>query len=459
MSSLPIEISFEYGSLVASNASENQLPEGFIWDHRTKQWRAPASSYRESILHFEENDTPYSDLAKDYDKGCFDLQQQIIPRKHQTEALTAWLKNRGRGVVGLPTGAGKTILAVLAIEKVSRPTLIIVPTIDLMRQWQQTLAQFFDVNIGMLGGGSKEVTEITVATYDSALIHVEQFGNKFGMFVVDECHHLPAPQYQTIALSLIAPFRLGLSATIERADGQEERIYELLGPKVYEAQVKEMTGQVLAPYDVKCIKVDLSEQEREDYDAERKIYKDFLQSARVNFSSGNGWQEFIMKTTRFPGGKRAMKAYRKQKHLAQAASGKINVLWTLLQKHKHDRILIFTDDNALAYRIGRLFVLPVLTHHTKVKERQLFLDSFKNGSFSALVTSRVLNEGVDVPEANVAVVVSGSGGVREHVQRLGRILRQQPGKRALLYELVSNDTNELYVNRRRREHHAYQKSP
>jgi len=105
------------------------------------------------------------------------------------------------------------------------------------------------------------------------------------------------------------------------------------------------------------------------------------------------------------------------------------------------------------------FILPVITHKTRLKERKFFLDGFRSGDFTVLVTSKVLNEGVDVPEASVGIVVSGSGAVREHVQRLGRILRHQPGKRACLYELVSEGTSEKYVNQRRRKHHAYEGTP
>lgn len=101
--------------------------------------------------------------------------------------------------------------------------------------------------------------------------------------------------------------------------------------------------------------------------------------------------------------------------------------------------------------------MPVLTHHTKVKEREFFLNSFRQGDYRILVTSKVLNEGVDVPEANVAIVVSGSGTVREHVQRLGRILRAKEGKRAILYELISAGTGEYFVNQRRKMHSAYEK--
>ena len=98
----------------------------------------------------------------------------------------------------------------------------------------------------------------------------------------------------------------------------------------------------------------------------------------------------------------------------------------------------------------------MLTHQTKLKERNAFLNGFRDGTYSILVTSKVLNEGVDVPEANVAIIVSGSGSVREHVQRLGRILRKREGKQAVLYELISKQTSEQYVNKRRRQHHAYQ---
>ncbi|MCB0303313.1 MAG: ATP-dependent helicase, partial [Calditrichaeota bacterium] len=118
--------------------------------------------------------------------------------------------------------------------------------------------------------------------------------------------------------------------------------------------------------------------------------------------------------------------------------------------------IVFTQDNDMAYRIGKRFFLPVLTHHTKLKEREAFLENFREGRFNILVTSKVLNEGVDVPEANVAIIVSGSGSVREHVQRLGRILRARPGKEAMLYELVSKDTGEHFINQRRRKHDAYQ---
>jgi superfamily II DNA or RNA helicase len=118
-------------------------------------------------------------------------------------------------------------------------------------------------------------------------------------------------------------------------------------------------------------------------------------------------------------------------------------------------VLVFTNDNDTVYRIARTFLLPALTHQTDLKERREILERFNAGRYPAVVTSRVLNEGVNIPEANVAVILSGTGSVREHVQRLGRILRRKEGKRATLYEVVTEGTVEERVSDRRREHDAY----
>ena len=170
-----------------------------------------------------------------------------------------------------------------------------------------------------------------------------------------------------------------------------------------------------------------------------------------------GWQYFLWKTSRSEAGRTAFKAYLEQKRLSLAASAKLAAVWDIVNRHREERILVFTQDNDMAYRIGREYYLPVLTHHTKLKEREAFLNRFRSGEYPVLVTSKVLNEGVDVPEASVGIIVSGSGSVREHVQRLGRILRAQPGKEAILYELVTRDTGEHYINQRRRRHNAYRK--
>ena len=154
-----------------------------------------------------------------------------------------------------------------------------------------------------------------------------------------------------------------------------------------------------------------------------------------------------------------MAAYRKQREIAFAAPAKLDYVGLLLDRHRQDRVLLFTQDNATAYALARRFLVPIITHETRVRERSEILAGLargaEEGGYGAVVTSKVLNEGVDIPEANVAVVVSGSASVREHVQRLGRILRARAGKHALLYELVTANTAETFTSARRRDHSAY----
>lgn len=450
---------YEQGTLTLPASGEAWLAKlpGFQLDTRTKNWRAPAFRYRDIIVSAVEHKLPLLDEARTYQALRLSLREPIVPREHQAAALNAWRSQKSRGVVSLPTGAGKTILAVLAIAITQRPTLVVVPTIDLLLQWQGILQKYFGLPVGALGGGVRDLQDLTVATYDSAYLLIENIGNKFGLLIFDECHHLPSTQYQMIARSAIAPFRLGLSATVERTDGREELIYELLGGLCYEGQMSEMIERVLAPYDVVSVEVPLSEREKELYLEARGVYTQFLRRHKIDFSGPEGWQAFIRKSASLPGGREAMEAYRDQKKLAQGAEGKLDELWRILVKHRGERVLVFTQDNTMAYQIGRTFFLPVLTHQTRPKERKRMLQGFRDGEIDVMVTSKVLNEGVDVPEASVGVVISGSGTVREHVQRLGRILRHQEGKRAVLYEVISKDTSEYYVNKRRRNHHAYQR--
>ena len=143
------------------------------------------------------------------------------------------------------------------------------------------------------------------------------------------------------------------------------------------------------------------------------------------------------------------------KKVERSAEGKFNCLQELLQKHAADRALIFTADNATVYDISRRYLIPALTHQTKTKERRLMLERFHSGEYSTIVTSQVLNEGVDVPAASVGIVLSGTSTVRENVQRLGRILRKRPDKQAILYELILEGTSEVYSSERRRQHDAF----
>jgi superfamily II DNA or RNA helicase len=431
------------------------LPDGCAWDVRTACHRAPAISYPAIVRALHRASIAYDDRARRYETLEAGARVHRTPRPYQAEAIEAWKAGRGRGVVVLPTGAGKTHVAVMAIDDRRRATLVVAPTLDLVRQWYDLLRSTFGEPIGIVGGGSHDVRPITVTTYDSAYLHVEHLGDRFGLIVFDECHHLPGATYALSARLSLAPFRLGLTATPERQDGREGELDALIGPIVYRRDITELAGEFLAEYETETVVVELEPHERAEYEAERAIYRGFVQQSGIRMSSPTGWSEFVQLSSRSAEGRRAMQAFRRQRELAFTAPAKLAYVEHLLELHRDDRALLFTQDNATAYAISRRFLIPAITHQTKVKERSTILAGIADGTYGAVVTSKVLNEGVDVPDANVAIVISGSGSVREHVQRLGRVLRKKGDKRAILYELVTAATTETMTSERRREHVAY----
>ena len=459
-----VQVAFEGGSVTVEGGTpdwRDALP-GCRPDPRTRGHRAEARHYRAIVEELRRQKVAYTDNARAYEPAAWALNSNREPFPHQTEGLESWWKAGGRGVVVLPTGTGKTHLALMAIQKAGRPALIVTPTIDLLNQWHGLLEEGFagvgDVGdaIGMLGGGAYDIQPLTVSTYDSAFIHLERWGNKFGLLVCDECHHLPGPSYQMIAAGAIAPFRLGLTATPERADGQEAMLSELLGPIVYRREITQLAGEFLAEYRTVRTFVDLTAHEQEVYRANREHYRNFAARRGIALGAHNGWQRFIFECSRSVEGRAAFRAYFEQKRVERAPEAKLAKLEELLAKHRLDRILIFTADNATVYRIARKFLVPAITHQTKAKERKQILARFHSGEYPVVVTSQVLNEGVDVPAASVGIVLSGSGTTRENVQRLGRILRKYGDKQALLYEVVARGTAEEFTSERRRQHTAFQ---
>jgi len=414
-------------------------------------------AYAPVVMALHRARRPYEDRARRFQALSLTLTEPRGVRPYQTAALAAWEQAGRRGVVVLPTGTGKSLIARLAIARTQRSTLVVVPTLDLVEQWSRQLGQAFGVEVGILGGGERTVRDLTVATYDSAVLTMEFHGNRFGLLVVDECHHLPSPATRALARLCIAPFRLGLTATPERDDGGDALLADLMGPLCFRREIDELESEVLAPYRTVRLEVDLEPDEELQYRQHREVYTAFLRRHRIAMTGPEAWGSFLSQCARQPGGREAFDAYLTQKRIARASRAKFGLIWRLIGRHPGERILIFTADNDTAYEVGRRFLLPVLTHHTRMPERRAFLDAFRRGEYPVLVTSRVLNEGVDVPEASVGVVVSGSASVREHVQRLGRILRPVAGKQAVLYELISARTSESFVSQRRRQHRAYQR--
>ena len=382
----------------------------------------------------------------------YTLTLNMQPRPYQDEALTEWLAAGSAGVVVLPTGAGKTFVAAMAIAETGLWTLAVVPTLDLLQQWRVALASALSLateDIGIFGGGAKEFQPITVITYDSAALYPREL-SRFGLLIFDECHHLPAPTYRQIAESAFTPLRLGLSATPERSDMAHTDLDELIGPEVYRRSPSDLTeGNYLAQYEERRIAIALSPEDAARYEQQRAIYRSFLRRRRISIHSPEDFQQkLIFMSSRDPEARAAMLAWREARNIAMNTPAKYTEIERLLHLHREDKVLLFSEYNAVVDELSRRFCLPSITYKTPTEERHTILERFRSGHYTKLASGRVLNEGVDVPDCRVAIIVSGNSTKREYIQRLGRILRPKVGQ-ALLYELVSTGTMEEEMAKRR----------
>jgi superfamily II DNA or RNA helicase len=378
---------------------------------------------------------------------------RLTPRSYQREAVDAWLRAGARGVVVLPTGAGKTVVAFDAIAQLGVRTLVVVPTIELLRQWRAGVAEQLSLpleSVGVIGGGERLTGDITIITYDSAAMPRRTL-DRYGLLIFDEAHHLPAQSYQTIARKALAPWRLGLSATLERADGRHHDLTGLIGPLVYTRDSEELSAQKhIAAYRERRVYVDLTPEEEVHYEGLMAEWRWYLATRRSQLGSGPGmFAELIRRSGFDPDARRALRAHAEARLVALNATAKIGAIEDVLQRHPNDKVIVFSEYVDMVDRISRALLLPAITYRTPTAERRAILEGFRSGALRKLVTGRVLNEGVDVPDANVAIIASGSASMREYVQRLGRVLRPKPGE-ALLYELISRRTTERNTARRRR---------
>jgi superfamily II DNA or RNA helicase len=448
-SSTVLSLSFEDGTIRVDGVPPDLELPGVDYDSRSETHRAPGHRYAALIAFLDEQNIDYTDRVCSV--PTLDLSSAYELRAYQQEALDAWRENDDRGVLELPTGSGKTVIGIEAIETLSQPTLVIVPTIDLLDQWQRELQDEFSIPVGQLGGGEQRIEHVTVSTYDSAYLRADDVGDRFGCVIFDEVHHLGGEGYRDIARLLAAPARMGLTATFERPDGAHETVSELIGPLVYRLSVDDLAGEHLAPYDIKRLTVSLTAEERERYEEAQGTFTDYLKRSNLSLRQGSDYQKLVMRSGNDPKAREALLAKQRARDIMMNADGKIDELASILDRHRNDPILVFAASTDFVYRLAERFLIPAITHQTSTTERREILDRFREGRYSRVVTANVLDEGVDVPDANVGVVLAGSGSEREFTQRLGRILRpKEEGDRALLYEVVTEETAEERVARRRR---------
>ena len=441
-----MELTFDRGTILVKG--DIRVPNS-TWDERSKSFRAMALYYKEIIDFLKTSGFDFADNVLDL-IPCPELQSSVVLRDYQTQAMDAWVANDKRGIIVLPTGSGKTLVGIKAISLLNTPTLVVAPTLDLVDQWRSRLKNEFKVEVGVLGGGEWDIKALTVSTYDSAYIHADKLGNRFGLIIFDEVHHLPAVGYRNIAEMFASPCRMGLTATFEREDGLHAELNRLVGGKVFEKRVKELTGEHLSPFRLEKIAVELTEEEKEEYKENQKVFSDYLTRINLTIRSPVDFQKLVMRSGRDLGARRALLARNKARDIAYNGISKIGKLSEILKRHKESKIFIFTEHNKLVHIISRQFLIPSITYRTASKERSETLDRFRSGIYRAVVTSKVLDEGIDVPDADVGIILSGTGSERAFIQRLGRILRKKEGKEAVLYEIVSAETSEVNTARRRK---------
>jgi len=444
-----MRIRFDRGTLVFDQIKHGQdrsVLDGAAWDAELLAWRLPASRLSEVRARISDKNVRPPDISDNIEPVA--LAPPIVKpelRWYQRAAIAAWRERGKRGVIALPTGTGKTIVAIGAMLELDVATLVLVPTRVLLDQWARALAEVWRGPIGRIGDGDYRVEAITVTTYASAVTWAPRIGDQFGLVVVDEAHHVGAWCPADVLDMMIAPARIGLTATPPNDGGALERV---IGPVVYTLGIAELVGDALSEVDLETIPIHLTPDERDTYRTARGLFN-LAYSRFQRHRSGASWTEFVNHSSRSREGRAALAAWKTSRAVLAFPSAKREMLRELLARHAGERVLVFTSDNATAYTIAReLLVMPV-TCDIGRSERAAMLDRFRAGTAPVLVSSQVLDEGLDVPEADLAIIVGGTGSARRHVQRIGRVLRPRIGKRAHVYELATSATTEIDQVRRR----------
>ena len=411
-------------------------------------------NYFNIIDSLEQNHIPYW-TAVTYDFSFnLDLKQNYQLYDFQKEAIESWNKNQGQGTMILPTGSGKTIIALhsIAVKKIT--TLIVVPTLALIDQWKNRIRSFLGISyedIGEFGGGKQDIKQITIITYESAYLYTRRLRLLFGLLILDEAHHLTNSNYTLIADGYISPFRLALTATLNTSEKSYNHLMQKgFGPIIYQKIPADLQKEkILSDFRIVTKKVPV-----ENLDEYKELIlelQNYLKKIRPS-SKYSIFQQLIFRVNRDPDAHTALQAYRKARTLAFSSKNKLQTLEELLQIHDTEKMIIFSDMVHFCEEISRTFFIPCITHRTIPEERRWLLDYYKRVPNAKIVASKILDEGIDFPDAKIAVIMISSSSTRQFIQRLGRILRRHPEKEeAILYEIVSEDTLEERLAKKRKK--------
>jgi superfamily II DNA or RNA helicase len=454
---------FDAGTLTLENWPADAIRHFFPqipwqWDPRIEKWRCDAVHYHriDEIARVCQLDLGQLDLEEAISRNSSIHWPSITlptPRPEQERAIAAWYHSR-RGVVVMPTGTGKTEVALHVMANTRCSTLIVAPVRDLMYQWHRRILRGLGYDAGILGDSHANVRPVTVTTYASACIHMQTIGDRFDLLIFDECHHLSGPIRSDAARQSIAKQRLGLTATLESSDSAMRAVDDLIGPIVYRLPISEVRGNTLADYDVVRIPVALNAPERARYDQLAEQIASYVYERRQQHPEFE-WRDLSAESLTDGAASHILRAFREKQSIEERATEKFRVLEDLFRLHLGSPMLIFTGSNIMAREISLRFLIPCLLSHCGKRERLDYLEGLRDRRYPALVANQVLDEGVDLPEVKVAVILGGKSSTRQAKQRLGRILRRQGDARATLYEVVTEDTNEVKRSRKRRRNDAY----
>jgi superfamily II DNA or RNA helicase len=443
---------FDRGTLLLEGVPQafdlTDIP-GVLWDPRVAAYRAPARMFYALAAELRRRGVRLVDRPLPRLRPPSGVRPPSL-RPYQQAALAAWRLAGRRGILEMPTGSGKTQVALAAISATATPVICLVPTRALMAQWVAAVREIYDGPVSCLGDGERSVGPITVATFASAYRHMNRVGDHFGLLLVDEVHHFGGGLWDEALEMSIAPLRLGLTATPPGPGPARDRLGTLVGRVVFQIGVAELAGSYLAPLQRLTWRLDLDPDERAEYEQLAGVYRAALRA----FGGGrldSRWEDFLRHASQTDEGRLGLSAWRRARRLLAFPRCKRQALALLLARHHEQRTLVFVADNETAYAVAREHLIAPLTCDITREERLETLERFREGTLRALVSAQVLNEGLDVPDAEVGIVVGARFGEREHAQRVGRLLRPRPGKQALVYELVVRRSSEVSAANRRWE--------
>jgi len=376
----------------------------------------------------------------------------VVLRDYQNEALIRWFRNNRKGIIELPTGTGKTYVGLKLLELYyhkNAKVVIVVPTEVLLKQWYQKIIKHTDIrstDIGFLYGKEKRLKRVVIGIINTVVKYSDYLSENYDLFILDEIHHYFAPKWNIFLEKIREKDIIGLSATVERSDNLHLNSYlRIIYRKDYNYMMKR---NYVSRVEVKIVKTELTTREYWIYrDLDEKIREIAKKLDDIKYSVSS--REYPYYENRYR--KLLMILTNKRRQLTSESVTKLPVIAQIIKQHENERIIVFTESKRTVeqlYKYLRQFGFKCGIVHSGIKRRHMVLEAWKRGIFNVLLTVRVLDEGIDVPDCSVGIIVSNSLTKRQLIQRIGRVVRPKENKIAKIYIVISSGTFEERIARK-----------